>query len=216
MGSPPLLRYYNRERGTRVLGPGLRAVLWLQGCHRRCPGCLVPESWPLEGGQATTVEEAAEWVLSCPDVEGLTISGGEPMLWAEPLVALVDRLRERRDLGVMCYTGYLLDELRSQGTPAQQALLERIDLLVDGPYLEERHADLLWRGSSNQRLLALSNRYLGALPPERSGVDRSAGLEFRVEDTGQFHFTGVPARPGFRANLEAELARRGIRLGLGG
>lgn len=206
------LRFYNRDPGSHVLGPGLRAVLWLQGCPRHCPGCLVPESWPASAGQDSTIEEMAEWVLSCPDVEGLTLSGGEPMLQAEAAVALIDLLRQQRDLGVMGYTGFLLEELQRRGTPAQRALLDRLDLLVDGPYVQEQHADLLWRGSSNQRLLALSERYRGLLPSEGSAADRSAGLEFRVEDSGVFHFTGVPPRPGFRAHLETELASRGVRL----
>lgn len=206
------LRYYNRDPGTHVLGPGLRAVLWMQGCPRRCPGCLVPESWPAEGGLTATVEEMAEWVLSCPDIEGLTLSGGEPMLQAEAAVALIDLLRQRRDLGLMVYTGFLLEELQAHGTAAQKTLLDRLDLLVDGPYLQEQHADLLWRGSSNQRLLALSGRYRGLLPPAGSAADRNAGMEFRVEDSGVFHFTGVPSKPGFRAHMEAELAARGVRL----
>ena len=207
-----MLRCYNRDPGAHVLGPGLRAVLWLQGCPRRCPGCLVPESWALEGGQTATIEEMAEWVLSCPDVEGLTLSGGEPMLQAEAAVALIDLLRTERDMGLMCYTGFVVEDLRSHGTPAQQALLDRIDLLVDGPYLQEQHADILWRGSSNQRLLPLSERYRDILPAAGSTADRGAGLEFRVEDSGAFHFTGVPSKPGFRAHLEAELASRGVRL----
>lgn len=209
-----MLRYYHRESRTRVLGPGFRAVLWLQGCRHGCPGCIVPESWPEEGGRLLPVPEAVEWVLSC-DVEGLTVSGGEPMLQAAALVALADGLRRERDLGLMVYTGYRLEGLQSRGTPEQRELLERVDLLVDGLYLEGRHGDLLWRGSSNQRLLALTDRYRSMLPEPGTPEDRGAGLEFRVEEGGAFQFVGVPPRPGFRPTLEAELDRRGVRLATG-
>lgn len=183
------LRLFRREAACRVLGPGTRAVLWVQGCSLGCPGCLVPDSWPAEG-ESLPVDEVAAWILRCAGIEGITLSGGEPMQQAGALASLIDRVRGRRDLGVMCYTGYRLEQLRGA---SQRALLERIDLLVDGPYEAARHADLRWRASSNQRLIALTDRYRAALDE----ADRSAGLEFSFNARGQFTFAGVPPWPGY-------------------
>lgn len=180
------LRLFRREPACGVLGPGTRAVLWVQGCPLACPGCVVPEAWP-RGGRATPVEEVAAWLLPLP-VEGLTLTGGEPLEQDAALARLIDLVRAERDLGVVLYTGYRYEELRSP-------LLERVDLLIDGPYRRELHGDLLWRGSSNQRLLPLTPRYRLDLP------DRGAGLEFRFGADGRFTFAGVPPWPDYREAL---------------
>lgn len=189
------VRWFRRDPAVRVLGPGLRAVLWVQGCTLSCPGCLVPGSWPAEGQRESSPAELARWVLSCGDIEGLTLSGGEPMQQALPLATLVDALRGKRDLGVVCYTGYRLEELRGA---AQRDLLARVDLLIDGRYREDLHADLLWRGSSNQRLHLLTDRYR---PLCERWPDRGAGLELRFQKDGRYTFSGVPPWPGYVEGL---------------
>ena len=171
-----------------MLGPGLRAVLWVQGCGKACPGCLAPESWARTGGFSRSVSDLVAWVVAQDEIEGLTVSGGEPMDQAAPLAELLEECRKRRDLGLICYTGYSLEQLDS---PAHLRLLSQVDLLIDGPYRQELHADLLWRGSSNQRILNLSQRY--SLP----GEDRSAGLEFEFLGDGKLSFAGVPPWPAF-------------------
>ena len=202
------LRIFRRQDRTAVLGPGKRAVIWVQGCPFGCPGCIVPESWAEDGGQAYGVEELAAWLLALDGIEGLTLSGGEPMKQPAALCALIDMVRARRDLGVLCYTGYRLGDLQHRGSEWQRALLERIDLLIDGPYIQSRHADLPWRGSDNQRLLDLSGRYSAKL----ANLDiHGSGLELAIDTEGMF-FTGVPPQPGFRESLEARLSARGILL----
>lgn len=181
------LRLFRREAECRVLGPGTRAVLWVQGCTLACPGCVVPESWPARGA-ATPVAELVEWLVGLP-VEGVTLTGGEPLQQAPALLRLVDETRRRRDLGVVLYTGHRYEDV--QGHP----LLERVDLLIDGPYRQDLHADLLWRASRNQRLLHLTGRYRQDLP------EGSAGLEFRFDPDGRFTFAGVPPWPGYRQAL---------------
>ncbi len=115
---------------------------------------------------------------------------------ARALACLVDRVRSRRDLGVVCFTGYRLEELRHED---HTALLARVDLLIDGPYVVEQHSDLLWRGSSNQRLLPLTPRYLACMPGPEG--DRGVGLEFRFEPDGGYAFAGVPPWPDLRRAL---------------
>lgn len=206
------LRIFRRQSPVTVLGPYKRSVIWVQGCEFACPGCIVPESWDAAGGEAITLTNLANWILAQPDIEGITLSGGEPMLLAAALASLIDTLRQSKDLGVMCYTGYRFEQLQQQGTEAQKSLCDRIDLLVDGTYIESLHGDLLWRGSSNQRLLLLTDRYRQVVMQQLDLGDRSAGIEFAVDVTGAFYFTGVPARKGFRAEFEAGMQRRGIRI----
>ncbi|MED7953053.1 4Fe-4S single cluster domain-containing protein [Streptomyces sp. BE303] len=191
-----------------VLGPGRRAVLWVQGCPLRCRGCVAAETLPFTDGPGLPVTELVDRMAGLAGIEGITISGGEPFTQAAALVALLDGLRaERPELSAMAYSGFRIETLR-RGTPAQRDLLDRLDLLVDGPYVASLHADLRWRGSSNQRLHRLSPRYadLPAYP------DTGAGIEFSVGLDGSLSWAGVPAVPGFREELERRVEARGFAL----
>lgn len=206
------LRIFRREKQVSVLGPGLRAVLWVQGCSVGCRNCIVPESWAPDSGESVPVVELVEWILEPPAIEGVTFSGGEPMEQAVGLAELAQSLRIRSDLGIICYTGYRFEDLQAHGTAAQCVLLDAIDLLIDGPYVESLHADLLWRGSENQRLIPLTSRYRPLVEALDCHRDRSAGLEFFMDDSGGFAFAGVPPRPGFRQQFVREMSNRGVRL----
>jgi anaerobic ribonucleoside-triphosphate reductase activating protein len=204
------LRIFRREAPVEVLGPGQRAVIWVQGCSFACPGCIVPESWDNNGGEEITLGELTDWILAQRQIEGITLSGGEPMIQAGALIQLIDMIRQERDLGVMCYTGYRLEALRQQGTDAQRQLLQKIDLLVDGTYIQSQHDDLLWRGSRNQRLLCLTQRYGITVAERLANGDNSAGLTFVSGTNGEVYFTGVPGMPQFRQQFEAQMQKRGI------
>lgn len=204
-GAAPDLTLSRIAESTTVLGPGVRAVVWVQGCPLRCTGCLAPEGLPFEGGETWPVAALADRLNALPaEVTGVTFSGGEPMAQPAALAALVDRLRASRDWSVMSYSGFTLEALR-HGDPARRDLLDRLDILVDGPYLPDRHGALLWRGSDNQRVHYLTDRHT---PPAQ---DRSAGLQFDVQD-GTVHWSGVPPVPGFRAGFERALRQEGIDL----
>lgn len=186
-----------RKIHTRVLGPGCRAVVWVSGCELRCHGCIAPETHRHTGGEIP-VHALADWVVSHA-CAGVTISGGEPMLQAAALNRMIDRARCRRPrLHVMLYTGYRVEWLRRRGTDHQRALLDRVDLLVDGPYVERLHAPLRWRGSTNQRLVDISGR-----TPELEEPDAPAGIELELTLDLIVEVTGVPPTPGFRTWLES-------------
>jgi anaerobic ribonucleoside-triphosphate reductase activating protein len=121
---------------SEVNGPGCRAVVWVQGCQRECSGCFNPASWSFEPNQLISIEALAEKILSNPQNQGVTFSGGEPFWQASTLAILAKQLKEK-GLNVMSFTGFTLKELQSESAPSgSQDLLEQLDLLVDGPFVE--------------------------------------------------------------------------------
>lgn len=184
----------------RVLGPGSRFAVWVQGCPLSCAGCVSPQWIPFEGGEAVEVDVLAERIAATA-VDGVTISGGEPFAQAAPLARMIAGVRARRDLSVLCYTGHSLAGLRKRGDAAQRALLSQLDVLIDGPYSARLHGDLRWRGSSNQGVHHLSQRAM----PELAGPDTGAGLQLEVTPQGAVTWLGVPPVPGFRQAFEDAL-----------
>jgi anaerobic ribonucleoside-triphosphate reductase activating protein len=138
-----------------VDGPGLRYVVFTQGCPHGCPGCHNPETHSLSGGYSLSASSVLAAVRENPLLAGITFSGGEPFLQPDPLCLLAEGVRA---LGgtVAVYSGYTLEILRDLAaeSPATARLLRLTDLLIDGPYVEAlRDLDLPFRGSSNQRIL---------------------------------------------------------------
>jgi anaerobic ribonucleoside-triphosphate reductase activating protein len=173
---------------SRVNGPGERFVLWVQGCTLRCPGCWNRDTWEsLPAG--TSIDAVWAAIEGARGIEGITLTGGEPFEQADALCALVERCRAR-GLSAMSFTGYELEELQA---PAQRALLARLDIVVTGRYrAAERSLDLAWRGSSNQRVRFLTERYNDQdLPGGRES-------EVHIASDGRIVVTGFP---------EAELLR---------
>jgi anaerobic ribonucleoside-triphosphate reductase activating protein len=128
-----LMGYVNE---SEVNGPGIRAVVWLQGCLRHCPSCFNPASWSFELNQLISVEELTQQILSNPRNTGVTFSGGEPF-WQAPALAELARQVKAAGLNVMSFTGFTLEELSSPDSPPGAAeLIAELDLLVDGPYIE--------------------------------------------------------------------------------
>lgn len=188
-----------------VLGPGVRAVVWVAGCPLRCRECIAPEFLDTGAGREVAVTSLANWIAGLADIDGVTLSGGEPFQQAGPLCVLLDEVRAARpQLTAVAFTGYTLDRLHRRGSREQRELLRRLDILVDGPYVPERHSSMRWRGSANQRLHALTDRHALA------DLDDSAGVEVHVEADGGFTLAGVPPTRGFRAAFEARLGEHGV------
>lgn len=115
------IRIFRYQSPVKVLGFFSRAVIWVQGCKFACPNCIVPESWDLEeGGESISLQFLADWILTQKGIEGVTFSGGEPMLQAEELSNLIDIIKLKKDLGVVCYTGYTLENLVRYGSQYQK------------------------------------------------------------------------------------------------
>ena len=122
---------------SEVNGPGVRAVVWVQGCLRECPGCFNPQSWSYEPNQIISIQQLAEQILSNPRNQGVTFSGGEPFWQAQNLAKLAILLKAK-GLNIMSFTGFTLEELKSpkKAPPHAQDLLAELDLLIDGPYVQ--------------------------------------------------------------------------------
>lgn len=121
---------------SEVNGPGCRAVVWVQGCRRECPGCFNPASWSFEVNQLVAIDKLAEQILHNPRNQGVTFSGGEPFWQASALAQLAKKLKTA-GLNVMSFSGFTLQELQAEDAPpGAQELLAQLDILIDGPYVE--------------------------------------------------------------------------------
>lgn len=156
------LRVINIAEGTSVDGPGLRTSIYLAGCTHHCPGCQNPESWPADAGRDWDIDELMRVIRY--NRFPVTLSGGDPFMQAEALLPLVEQIqamfREHPEWkaeggAVWCYTGYTWETVRDQ--EPYRSLLQHIDVLVDGPYMETEKAapgeHLRFRGSHNQRFI---------------------------------------------------------------
>ncbi len=145
------LRILDIIRGTAVDGPGLRTSIYFAGCAHACKGCHNPSSWDFGSGTPMTVDQIMEVVRE----EGwdVTLSGGDPVYQASGAAMLAERLREE-GYGVWLYTGFVAEDLLGLMDPDVTRLLQSVDVVVDGPFVEElRDISLKFRGSSNQRIL---------------------------------------------------------------
>ncbi|MGB6300276.1 MAG: 4Fe-4S single cluster domain-containing protein [Rivularia sp. (in: cyanobacteria)] len=121
---------------SEVNGPGSRAVIWVQGCKRECGGCFNTDSWSFEINQLESVDSLAQKILSKPGNKGVTFSGGEPFWQATELASLARKVKAS-GLNVMSFSGFTLENLQSEKAPkGSQELLEQLDILIDGPFIE--------------------------------------------------------------------------------
>lgn len=189
-----------------VLGPGRRRILWVQGCPRRCPGCITPQMQSFADREWVEVDALAKR-FAADEVEGLTFVGGEPFSQAAGLAEFIDVIRQQHDWSVMTYSGHDYGDLR-KGPAEWSELLARTDLLVDGEYIQERACDLLWRGSDNQTLYFLTDRYRHLEP---LGEHRGRYLEFSLDATGAMVMIGIPP-PGFDQSFTAAALKLGVQV----
>ncbi len=133
-----------------VDGPGFRTSIYCAGCRHKCPGCHNPQSWDFDGGRDMSTEELLKIILADP-FANVTFTGGDPMYQCDGFAELARAMHQQSNKDIWCYTGFTFESLI---TPAQRELLEQLDVVVDGPFIERlRDPDLLFRGSSNQRII---------------------------------------------------------------
>lgn len=136
-----------------VDGPGFRYVIFSQGCNHNCIGCHNPETHDLCGGYTVSTEFLFEEIQKCRYIDGVTFSGGEPFLQAGAFAELAKKLKEKA-IHILCYTGYTYEELINSKESSIRDVLENIDILIDGPYMQnKKDLSLTYRGSLNQRII---------------------------------------------------------------
>lgn len=167
------------EPRSRANGPGARFVVWLQGCTLGCAGCFNPATHA-GGGTQMSVDEIMAHVPATAD--GLSLSGGEPLQQAAAIVPLLDAARVR-GLSTLAFSGYTREEI--DALPSGPAVLARLDVLIDGRYVAAERLATGLRGSANQRILLLTERY------SLADVEATPTAEIRISPTGEVVLTGV-------------------------
>jgi len=186
-----------------ALGPGIRSVLWVTGCNRRCPGCIKPEFLSFDVGSWHKTEEVASWILNSSATDGLTISGGEPFEQSSELAKLCNLVR-KKDFDVFVYTGFRLEHLLRQSQ--YDKFLSSVNWIVDGEYAESLTQVNRYRGSTNQRLWFRTDEGHFVEYETEEKIDIQVAMT-----SGQIRLSGFPNRA-FESKLRAALERRGLAL----
>lgn len=159
---------------TKVEGPGNRTCIFVQGCLKECKGCNSPQTWDINGGTEYEIEKLASKILENKTIEGVTFSGGEPLLQSKALYKVGLILKEK-DLSIVTFTGFSTDVMEDINDANWNNLLSITDILISEPYIEEEKCtDMIWIGSRNQEYHFLSERY-------KDLEDKIDSLENKVE-----------------------------------
>jgi len=190
-----VLNIANIATHTQALGPGTRAAIWVQGCPLNCHGCLAPNWIPFVTATQLTPEEILER-LDLEGIIGMTFSGGEPMEQAAGLAALISLARQKKDLDLICFTGYRYDRLlKNPPNNGVAKLLAEVDVLIDGPFIQALNDSVGLRGSSNQRVIHLTSKL-----KEHDFESGTRNIEITVTD-GELAFVGIPT-PGILSAIQ--------------
>jgi anaerobic ribonucleoside-triphosphate reductase activating protein len=185
--------------GTRCLGPGIRSVVWVQGCPFSCPGCVAPEWIPIQPARLVSPEILVQELLANPAVKGFTFSGGEPFLQAKNLALLAQLARQERQLNIICFTGFQVEELQKRpGLLGIEELLAQVDILITGRYIEALNDGTGLRGSRNQQIIRLSSRLNDY---DFENAPRNAEIQI---NKGNLFLVGVPPLGAVEALQKAE------------
>lgn len=185
--TPVILRLHALLPQSRANGPGVRAVIWFQGCTRGCPGCFNPETHASDS-RLTILATALATDLAGrqSEIEGVTISGGEPLEQPKGLLQLLTVLNATTKLSVVLFSGYTLDEALKMAYGPR--ILRLVDVLIAGPFVQAQRIACGLRGSANQIVHLLTNRYTA-----RDIANTPPG-EISIDPSGDIRLTGVAPR----------------------
>lgn len=179
------MRIHRIIKSTFAEGYGNRYAIWTQGCTIRCKNCLNQQALAIDGGYELTIEALLEDIRTQSDIDGLTILGGEPFDQEEELASLCYEVK-KMNLSIILFSGYQLDHLLQRKTTSVKTILDSIDLLIDGPYIEELTGEHpLLAGSSNQNLIYLTD-YFKHLPYASKDL-----VEIRISKSGHIKVNGM-------------------------
>ena len=147
---------------TMADGPGLRTSIYCAGCLHHCPGCHNPQSWDMNGGNPMEVDDILKVILD-DEFSNVTFTGGDPFYQVEAFTELARKIKENSSKTIWCYTGFTIEEIRADSRLSM--MLPYIDVIVDGPFImEKKDRELLFRGSSNQRIIYLHGKEEDIIP----------------------------------------------------
>lgn len=156
-----MLHYLYTYPETIVDGEGIRFSIYLAGCSHRCKGCHNPESWNPSAGfplTETAIKTMIDQINANPLLDGITFSGGDPFYNPKEFLPVIRKFHEYTKLNIWCYTGYTYETLLAD--PLRRPILDYIDVLVDGKFEQALYSPYLeFRGSSNQRILKLKDKF---------------------------------------------------------
>jgi len=151
------LRVAGIVKESVVDGPGFRYVIFAQGCDHGCKGCHNPDTHSPDGGYVVDTISIIEDIRQSKYIDGVTFSGGEPFLQADAFIHIAEKLK-KENINIVCYTGFTYEELLQSMDQSRVKLLRLIDIIIDGPYIEElKDISLTFRGSKNQRIIDVQN-----------------------------------------------------------
>ena len=180
-------------KGSKVNGPGNRFVIWMQGCTHKCQFCYNRDLRKPNLGYLTTVEELSYDIYSS-ELDGVTISGGEPFDQPQALLELLKLLNLeifKFKYGIICFTGYTIEEIMKD--PIKAACVEFIDLIVEGRYQQMKKTVTCLSGSSNQRFIWLNKEGRGKDLITAASVEQEHDIEIHVDDDSPYMtLTGFP------------------------
>lgn len=187
------VRVHKILKKTKVEGPGTRYCIWFQGCSRHCKGCWAKATWAPDRGKEFDAEEVLKDILATKGIEGVTFLGGEPFEQPQALEYLAREVKEA-GLSVVCFTGGEIEEIQKN----MPQILEHIDLLIDGEYVEaEQDFSRPWIGSRNQRYHFLTDRY-----DEKILTEYKNKIEINIQKNGLIFINGMGDFENFTRNLD--------------
>jgi len=205
---PNLLNVHDVLPVSYANGPGRRTVVWTQGCSKRCPGCSNPLTHSHRPHVLLDPKQLAEAIATITNIEGVTITGGEPCEQALAVGRLCRLVREK-NLSVMLFTGWEYEDLCKSSDKSVRELLSQIDILVSGPFF--RHLadkNLIWRGSSNQQITFLTDRY----SPEVLNDKNPPQVEGQFSTGRSLQITGFPDESDMKVLAQRLSVEAGIEL----
>jgi anaerobic ribonucleoside-triphosphate reductase activating protein len=162
MNSEKTVRLAGIIHESMVNGPGIRRVLFAQGCAHDCKGCFNPETHPFDGGELKDMDRLIEDIKSNPMLVGVTFSGGDPFEQSQEFAYLAKNIK-KDGKNIWCYTGYTFEYILGnlEKRCGWKDLLNNIDVLIDGKFIKNKQDNKLkFKGSSNQRIINVAESLL--------------------------------------------------------
>jgi anaerobic ribonucleoside-triphosphate reductase activating protein len=174
-----ILNIHSILNESRANGPGKRFVIWVQGCDIACKGCFNPETHSYEENKLLSIDALFSDILkNSSQIEGITISGGEPFLQTSALLLLIEKIKTLTNLTVLVFSGYTFKQIKAKANRAN--LLNYIDVLICGPYIEKYKQTSGFIGCTNKEIHLLTEKYnmgeITSLPDKELIIDSNGNI----------------------------------------